>query len=111
MTSFLKNAQQFFVFEYFLLIPIDVPSFKLIESQIKELQGLVPNTPHPQAENDQKSPGGIGLSLRLRLHGVIYRPDSFVLMLRYCVNLKVIRYESMNLNRIIADKSHRVIVA
>ena len=37
--------------------------------------------------------------------------DSFVLMLRYCVNLKAIRYESTSLNRIVADKSHRVIVA
>ena len=45
MTSFLKIAQQFFVCEYFSVIPIDVPSFKLIESQIKELQGVVPNTP------------------------------------------------------------------
>ena len=49
--------------------------------------------------------------LRLQLHGAIYRPDSFVLMLRYCANLKAIRYESTNLNRIVADKSHRVIVA
>ena len=47
----------------------------------------------------------------LHLHGAIYRPDSFVLMLRYCVNLKAIRYESTSLNRIVADKSHRVIVA
>ena len=37
--SFLKIAQQIFVCEYFVLIPIDVPSFKLIEGQIKELQG------------------------------------------------------------------------
>ena len=59
--SFLKIAQQFFVCEYFLLIPIDVPSFKLIEGQIKELQGVVSNTPPPWAENDQKSPGRIGL--------------------------------------------------
>ena len=59
VTSFLKIAQQFFVCEYFLLIPIDVPSFKLIEGQIKELQGVVPNT--HRAENDQKSPGRIGL--------------------------------------------------
>ena len=44
MTSFLKIAQQFFVREYFLLTPIDVPSFKLIEGQITELQGVVPNT-------------------------------------------------------------------
>ena len=50
-------------------------------------------------------------SLRLQLHGAIYRPDSFVSMLRYCANLKAIIYESMSLNRIVADKSHRVIVA
>ena len=49
--------------------------------------------------------------LRLQLHGAIHRPDSFVLMLRYCANLKAIRYESTSLNRIAADKSHRVIVA
>ena len=49
--------------------------------------------------------------LRLQLHGAIYRPDSFVLMLRYCGNLKAIRYESTSLNKIVADKSHRVIVA
>ena len=49
--------------------------------------------------------------LRLQLHGAIYRPDSFVLMLRYCANLKAIRYESTTLNGIVADKSHRVIVA
>ena len=58
VTSFLKIAQQFLC-KYFLLIPIDVSSFKLIEGQIKELQGVVPNT--PWAENDQKSPGRIGL--------------------------------------------------
>ena len=49
--------------------------------------------------------------LRLQLHGAIYRLHSFVLMLRYCANLKAIKYESTNLNRIVADKSHRVIVA
>ena len=49
--------------------------------------------------------------LRLQLHDAIYHPDSFVLMLRYCANLKAIRYESTSLNRIVADKSHRVIVA
>ena len=27
---------------------------------------------------------------RLQLHGAIYRPDSFVMMLRYCANLKAI---------------------
>ena len=47
-------------------------------------------------------------ALRLQLHGAIYRPDSFVMMLRYCANLKAIRYESTSLNRIVADKSHRV---
>ena len=31
VTSFLKIALQFFVCGYFLLIPIDVPSFRLIE--------------------------------------------------------------------------------
>ena len=49
--------------------------------------------------------------LRLQLHGAIYRPDSFVIMLRYCTNLRAIRYESTSLNRIVADKPHRVIVA
>ena len=51
------------------------------------------------------------MHIKLQLHGAIYRPDSFVLMLRYCANLKAIRYESTTLNRIVADKSHRVIVA
>ena len=50
-------------------------------------------------------------TIRLQLHGAIYRPDSFVLMLRYYANLKAISYESTSLNRIVADKSHRVIVA
>ena len=40
-----KMGNDVIVCEYFLLIPIDVPSFKLIEGQIKELQGVVPNTP------------------------------------------------------------------
>ena len=50
-------------------------------------------------------------SVRLQLHGAIYRPDSFVLTLCYCANLKAIRYESTSLKRIVADKSQRVIVA
>ena len=50
-------------------------------------------------------------TVRLQLHGAIYRHDSFVLMLRYCANLKAIRHESTSLKRIVADKSHRVIVA
>ena len=56
VTSFLKIAQHFCVWA-FLLIPIDVPSFKLIEGQVKELQGVVPNIP-PRAENDQKARAG-----------------------------------------------------
>ena len=40
-----KNNSAIFVCEQFLLIPIDVPSFKSIEGQIKELQGVVPKTP------------------------------------------------------------------
>ena len=51
------------------------------------------------------------VALRLQLHGAIYRADSFALMLRYCANLKAIRYESTSFNKIIADKSHRAIVA
>ena len=53
----------------------------------------------------------IDLQLRLQLHGAIYRLDPFVFMLRYCANLKAISYESTSLNRIVADKSHRVVVA
>ena len=49
--------------------------------------------------------------LRLRLHGAIYRLDSFVSMIHYCANLKAIRYDSSSLDRIVADKSHRVMVA
>ena len=51
------------------------------------------------------------ISLRLQLHGAIYRLDSFVLMLPYCVNLKAIRYESTSLKGMVADKSHSVTVA
>ena len=69
VTSFLKIAQQFFVCEYFLPIPIVVPSFKLIEGQIKELQGVVPNT--PRAENDQKRPGRIGLRLGYKMDSLL----------------------------------------
>ena len=54
-----KNSSAIFMCDYFLLIPIDVTSFKLIGGQIKELQRVAPNT--PWAENDQKSPGRIGL--------------------------------------------------
>ena len=50
-------------------------------------------------------------SIRLQLHDVIYRPDSFVLMLHYCTNLKVIRYKSMSFNWIITNELHHVIAA
>ena len=53
----------------------------------------------------------LGNRVRLQLHGVIYHPDSFVLMLCYFANVKTIRCGSTNLNRIVADKSHCVIVA
>ena len=53
----------------------------------------------------------VRVRVRLRLHGGIYRPDSFVLMLRYCSNSKAVRCESMSFNRIVADKSCSVIVA
>ena len=48
--------------------------------------------------------------LRLRSHDAIYRPNSFVSMLYYCANLKVMN-ESRTLDRIVANKSHCVIVA
>ena len=50
-------------------------------------------------------------SIRPQLHEAIYHPDSFVLTLRYCMNLKAIRYKSMSFNRITADKLHHVIAA
>ena len=45
--------------------------------------------------------------MRLELHDAIRRPNSFVLMLCYCANLKAIRYKSTSFNRIVADKVHR----
>ena len=41
----------------------------------------------------------------------IYRPDSFALILRYCANLKAIRYKSTSFNRIVVDKLDHVIAA
>ena len=46
-------------------------------------------------DHSQMSP-----SIRLQLHGAIYCPDSFVMLLRYCANLKAIGYEPTSLNRI-----------
>ena len=45
VTLFLKIAQQLFVCEYFLLIPIDVPSLKLIKRSDKGITGG--GTKHP----------------------------------------------------------------
>ena len=50
-------------------------------------------------------------SIRLQFHDAVYHPTSFVLMLRYCANLKAIRYKSMSFNTIIANKLHHVIEA
>ena len=49
--------------------------------------------------------------MRLQLHDPIHRPNSFVLMLRYCANLTMTRYKSTSFDRIVADKLHRVIAA
>ena len=49
--------------------------------------------------------------MRLQSHDAIHRPNSLVLMLCYCANLKAIRYKSMSFNRIVADKLHHVISA
>ena len=38
--------------------------------------------------------------LRLRLHSVTYHPNSFVMVLHYCRNLKAMRYESPSMKRI-----------
>ena len=49
--------------------------------------------------------------MRLQLHDAIYRPNLFVLMLCYSVNLKAIIYKSTSFNKIIADELHGVIAA
>ena len=72
---------------------------------------LEPNMLLIQQSENEFEEGALEIRLKLQLQGEIYRPDSFVMMLRYCANLKAIRYESTSLNRIVADKSHRVIVA
>ena len=41
----------------------------------------------------------------------LYHPDSFVLILHYCMNLKAIRHKSTSFNRIVGDKLHHVIAA
>ena len=65
---------------------------------------------HNDVASIQKNRGDKSHRVIVALHGAIYRPDSFVMMLRYA-NLKAITYESTSLNRIVADKSDRVIVA
>ena len=47
--------------------------------------------------SDSKNVSDLIAYLRLQLHGAIYCPDSFLLMLRYCVNLKAVRYKSKRL--------------
>ena len=42
---------------------------------------------------EQLSDDCVVVHVRLQLHVAIYRLDSFVLMERYCANLKAIRYE------------------
>ena len=54
MTSFLKIAQQFFVCIFYSCLLMYHVSKK------RNYRGVVPNT--PGAENDQKSPGRIGLT-------------------------------------------------
>ena len=39
-----------------------------------------------------------------------YTPNQCLACGRYCANVEAIRYESRNLNRIVADRSHSVIV-
>ena len=58
VTSFLQIASQLLVCEYFLLIPIDVPSFKLIEAQIKELQGWYQTPPSSGLRMTKKARAG-----------------------------------------------------
>ena len=53
----------------------------------------------------------VNMFVRKKILSAIYCPDSIVLMLHYCANLKAIRYESRTLNGIVADKSQHVIEA
>ena len=86
--------------------------FRRTQGQVNSLAlDIIHSLIERKFECDRLLSAAASVCLRLQLHGAIYRPDSFVLMPRYCVNLKAIRYESTSLNRIVADKSHRVIVA
>ena len=83
--------------------PIPIPELKNCdpsEQHLRTRHFLGVNPPGPkQAINSGAS------WIKLQLHRAIYRPDSFVLMLRYSANLKAIRSESTSLKRIVADKS------
>ena len=95
---------------YFSIVPaksVEV-SIKLSEDCYCNLSVPIPNE---QTIGFHQERSHTCRPLRLQLHGAIYRSDSFVLIVRYCANLKAIRYESISLNRIVADKSHHVIVA
>ena len=52
-----------------------------------------------------------GKSYRVKLGLPICLTDSFVFTLGHCQKLKAMRYESASLNRILADKSHRITLA
>ena len=77
----------------------------------RQTKGKFRSTTKLSVSNIFLSMSNILKCLSLQLHGAIYRPVSFALMLRYCANLKAMRYESTSFNRIAADKSHRVISA
>ena len=48
-------------------------------------------------------------ALNVRTNISWYGPRARLIRAYYCANLKAIRYESVSLNRIVADKSQRVI--
>ena len=103
------DQNYFGLFRFFRWQLLIVPSFIIFLQRIQKLLmggggGAVSAPPGWQCTETPRWD-------RIQLHVAICRPDSFVLMLRYFANLKAIRYESTILNRIVADKSHSVIVA
>ena len=64
-----------------------------------------------QRNNYHHGSCGPSLTVKATIARCDLSPDSFVMMPRYCANLKAIRSESRSLNRIVADKLHRVIIA
>ena len=49
--------------------------------------------------------------LKLGLSYAIYLTNLFVLKVCHCVKLETISYKSVHLDRLVADKSHSVILA